>query len=81
MDSADIARNFPNLDAKANSQIKLLWIACGANDGLLGVNQQFRDYLTSKNVTFTFKEVPGFAHVWPLWRDNLAELAPLLFQK
>ena len=23
---------------------------------------------------------PGFAQVWPLWRRNLAELAPLLFQ-
>jgi len=25
-------------------------------------------------------EVPGYAHVWPLWRRNLAEFAPLLFQ-
>jgi enterochelin esterase family protein len=76
----DIAKNFPNLDAKANSQIKLLWIAVGTADGLMGVNRQFKDFLTSKNIRFTYKEVPDMAHVWPLWRDNLAELAPMLFQ-
>ncbi len=76
----DIAKNFPTLDAKANAQIRLLWIAVGTADSLMGVNRQFRDFLTAKNVQFSYKEVPEMAHVWPLWRDNLAELAPLLFQ-
>jgi hypothetical protein len=30
-------------------------------------------------VQFIDVEVPGYARVWPLWRRNLAELAPLLF--
>ena len=80
LNPTDIAKNFPNLDAKANAQIRLLWISCGTTDGLLGVNRQFMDYLKSKNVTFTYKEYPDLGHVWTVWRDSLATLAPLLFQ-
>jgi enterochelin esterase family protein len=80
VDAATIEKNFPNLDAKANSDIRMLWIICGADDGLLGVNRSFEEWLKAKDVKFTSLEVPGYAHVWPLWRQNLTELAPLLFQ-
>jgi len=80
VDTATIEKNFPALDAKANSQIRLLWILCGADDGLLGVNQAFEAWLKARDVKFESREVPGFAHVWPLWRQNLTELAPVLFQ-
>jgi enterochelin esterase-like enzyme len=80
LDASIMPQDFPNLDSKANSQIRLLWIACGTADGLIGVNRQFKDWLRSKDVKFTDVEVPDVAHVWPLWRQNLTELAPLLFQ-
>jgi enterochelin esterase family protein len=57
-----------------------VWIACGADDGLNRVNRQFKAWLKSKDIQFTDLEIPGYAHVWPLWRRNVAELAPLLFQ-
>ncbi len=79
MEDADFARNFPNVNAKTNSQLRLVWIACGADDSLLTVNRQFKAWLKSKDIKFTDLEIPAFAHVWPLWRRNLAELAPLLF--
>ncbi len=79
LDTAVFEKNFPNL-AKTNSQLKLLWIACGTDDGLIGVNRQFKEWLKTKDVHFTEAEVPGMAHVWPLWRQNLTELAPRLFQ-
>jgi enterochelin esterase family protein len=79
MQDDDFAKALPNLNAKTNSQLRLLWIACGADDGLLAVNRQFQTWLKSKDIRFTAQEVPGYAHVWPLWRRNLAELAPLLF--
>ena len=72
--------NFPKLDAKANSQLRLLWIACGTADGLVGVNRQFRDWLNTQDVKLTYTEIPDIGHVWPLWRQNLTDLAPLLFQ-
>ena len=80
LDAGVFAKNFPSLDAKANSQIRLLWVACGTADGLIGVNRQFKQYLDSKDVTVTYTEVPDMEHVWPLWRQNLTDLAPLLFQ-
>jgi enterochelin esterase-like enzyme len=80
MDEAAFAKNFPNLDAKANAQLKMLWITCGADDGLLGVNHQFEDWLKTKDIQFTSSDVPGYAHVWPFWRMSLTELAPQLFQ-
>ena len=45
------------------------------------VNRQFRGWLKEKGVKATEVETPAMAHVWPLWRDNLTEIAPLLFQK
>ena len=80
MDPAVFAKTFPTLDAKANSQIRMLWIVCGTADGLIGANRQFKDWLKSKNVRFTEQEVPDMAHVWPLWRQNLSDMAPRLFQ-
>jgi enterochelin esterase-like enzyme len=80
MDPAAFAKNFPTLDAKANAQIKMLWIACGTADSLIGVNRQFKTWLKSKNVHFTEQEVPDIGHVWPLWRQNLTDIAQKLFQ-
>ena len=80
MEIADFDKNFPGLTAKSTSQIKLIWIACGVDDGLIGVNRQFKTWLKEKDIPFTDIEVPEYAHVWPLWRQNLAALAPLLFK-
>jgi enterochelin esterase family protein len=81
MVAADFDKNFAGLNgAKLNSEMRLLWIACGTEDGLIGTNRQFKDWLASKDVHMTYLEIPGLAHVWSLWRQNLAEFAPLLFQ-
>ena len=80
IDAAAMPKNFRNLNAKSSAQLKLLWIACGTADGLVGVNRQFRDWLQTQNVALTYTEIPDIGHVWPLWRQNLTDLAPLLFQ-
>jgi enterochelin esterase-like enzyme len=71
--------NFPGLDAKANAQIQLLWIACGTEDQLITVNRKLREWLNRKGVDHTYIETPGM-HTWMVWRRNLAEFAPLLFK-
>ena len=81
LDVSVFEKTFPALDARANSQIRMLWITCGTADSLLGVNRQFKDWLKSKNVKFTEEEVPDVGHVWPLWRKNLAEFAQQAFQR
>jgi enterochelin esterase-like enzyme len=76
----DYNTTYPKLDAKANSELHLLWIACGTEDRLIEPNRKFRDWLKSKDIRFTPIETPG-AHTWMVWRRNLAEFAPLLFTK
>lgn len=73
-------KTFPALDAKANSQIRLLWITCGTADSLIGVNRQFKDWLKSKKIHFTEEEAADVGHVWPYWRKNLTEFAQKAFQ-
>jgi enterochelin esterase family protein len=81
MTNADFDKVFPALDsAKINAAYKVFWLACGTEDGLIGVNRQFHSWLEAKGVRHTTTEIPAFAHVWPLWRRNLAEFAPQLFQ-
>lgn len=71
---------FPALDAGANQQLRLLWIGCGNNDKLLGPNQQFCAWLTGKGVHYVWVEKPG-VHSYRVWRRDLADFVPLLFQK
>lgn len=72
-------KDFPNLDSKANQQLKLLWIACGTEDRLITANRNLREWLKQKGVNHTDIETPGM-HTWMVWRRNLAEFAPLLFR-
>jgi enterochelin esterase-like enzyme len=75
----DFQKDFPSLDAKANQQLRLLWIACGTEDHLITLNRNLREWLKSKGVKATGIETPGM-HTWMVWRRNLAEFAGLLFQ-
>lgn len=80
MDEGVFAKTFPDLDARANSRLRMLWIVCGTSDGLIGVNRQFKGWLKAKGVAFTEQEVPDMGHVWPLWRQNLTDMVPRLFR-
>lgn len=80
MNLSAVADIFPNLDARVNSQLRLLYIACGVDDGLIDSNRQFMGWLKSKNIQFVDVQAPGYAHVWSFWRKSLADVAPRLFQ-
>jgi enterochelin esterase family protein len=71
-------KEFPDLDAKSNQQIKLLWIACGTEDRLIEINRNFRKWLASKNIAHADIETPGM-HTWMVWRRNLTDFSQLLF--
>jgi enterochelin esterase-like enzyme len=75
----DFPSQFPSLDAGANPQLRLLWIACGVDDSLININRQFREWLKSKNVNHVDIETPG-RHSWMVWRRNLADFSQLLFK-
>jgi len=73
-------QQFSEMKAKDVSRLELLWIACGTDDHLMGLNRGVREWLTSKGVKHTDVDTPG-AHTWMVWRRNLATFAPLLFQQ
>lgn len=75
----DFAADFPQLSSAANSQIHLLWIACGTEDHLIKINRDLVAWLKSKDIRLTQIETPGL-HTWLVWRDNLIHFAPLLFR-
>jgi enterochelin esterase-like enzyme len=76
--SGGFASDFPNLTAAANAQIRLLWIACGTEDHLIGLNRKLVSWLRAKDIHLTAIETPGM-HSWTVWRRNLLAFVPLLF--
>jgi enterochelin esterase family protein len=76
----DFAGQFPAIDSKTNLPLRLLWIACGTDDGLIKINREAREWFKSKGVSVTEIETPG-GHSWLVWRRNLVDFAPLLFRK
>jgi len=72
-------KDFPKLDAKANNQLKVLWIACGLDDRLIELNRRLRSWLDAKGVHKVDVETPG-AHTWMVWRRNLVTFSGLLFR-
>lgn len=77
--SDDFATDFPQLNDSSNSQLHLLWIACGVDDRLITVNRNLVTWLKGKNVRLTQVETPGM-HTWMVWRNDLVTFAPLLFR-
>ena len=75
-----ITKNMPDLSEAINGKLRLLYLSCGLDDGLIVANKQFAYWLTEHNIHFTHKEVPGYAHVWSFWRKSLVEVSPLLFR-
>ena len=65
--------------ATAKSQLKLLWISCGDNDGLLRFSQRTHDYLYEKNVPHIYYIEPG-VHDFKVWKNGLYMFSQFLFK-
>jgi enterochelin esterase family protein len=64
--------------AATNAKLRLLWIACGKDDGLVKNAQGLSDVLKAKEIRHDLKITEG-NHSWPVWRKYLGEFLPLLF--
>lgn len=77
----DYSKDFPGLNAGAGAKLRLLWMSCGRDDlSHLTLNEKLRDWLSGEGIQVEWVESPG-AHWWPVWRRNLADLLPQLFQE
>src|SRR5664279_4552242 len=68
----------PNAD-EAKKKLKVLWISCGDNDGLISFSQRTHDYLVTKSVPHIFYIEPGI-HDFKVWKNDLYMFSQLLFK-
>lgn len=65
---------------KINSNLKLFWIAMGGKEDIAHNNcRVMLSRFDDMKIEYTYSEYPG-GHAWPVWRNNLYSLAPLLFR-
>ena len=65
--------------ALARSQLKLLYLSCGSQDGLIKVSQDLHRYLKQNGVPHVWN-VDGHGHDRESWTDNLYHFARLVFR-
>lgn len=69
-----------NNTARINNNLKQFWIAMGGKEDIAYKNcQNMLSKFDELNIKYTYYEYPG-GHTWPVWRNNLYHLAPLLFK-
>ncbi len=66
--------------ADAAGKLKLLWLSCGKDDGLLNVSQRFHDVLVEKQVPHIWHIEPG-GHDMKVWKNDLYLFAQRLFRE
>jgi enterochelin esterase-like enzyme len=64
--------------AKAK-QLKLLWVSCGDQDGLISISQGVHKYLKDNGVPHIW-HVDSGKHDWPVWKNDLYLFSQLLFK-
>jgi enterochelin esterase-like enzyme len=68
----------PDPDA-AKQKIKLLYMSCGASDGLITFSKRLHDYLVKNNVPHIYFIEPG-VHDFKVWKNGLYMFSQLIFK-
>src|SRR5688572_12048166 len=68
----------PDVNA-AREKIKLLFISCGASDGLISFSKRTHDYLKQNNVPHIYFIEPG-VHDFKVWKNGLFMFSQLIFK-
>jgi enterochelin esterase-like enzyme len=64
---------------EARKKLKLLWISCGASDGLISFSKRTHDYLVKNNVPHIYYIEPG-VHDFKVWKNGLYMFSQLIFK-
>ena len=65
--------------AEAAQKLKLLWISCGDQDGLIGISQNVHKYLKDNNVPHIW-HVDSGKHEFAVWKNDLYLFSQLIFR-
>jgi enterochelin esterase-like enzyme len=60
-------------------KIKLLWISCGASDGLLVFSERTHEYLQKHHIPHIYRIEPG-VHDFKVWKNGLYMFSQLIFK-
>jgi enterochelin esterase-like enzyme len=64
---------------EAKDKLKLLWISCGDQDGLLNTSKRTHEYLSEHGVPHIYYLESG-GHDFNVWRNDLYNVSQLLFK-
>jgi enterochelin esterase-like enzyme len=64
---------------EAKKKLKLLWISCGDNDGLLSFSKRTHEYLYQNDVPHVYYLEPG-VHDFKVWKNGLYMYSQFLFK-
>ena len=64
---------------EATRRLKLLWISCGDQDGLINISQRVHGYLKEQNVPHIWHVESG-KHDFKIWKNDLYLLSQRLFR-
>jgi enterochelin esterase-like enzyme len=67
------------IPSDAPKQLRLLWLSCGDADRLMDASKAFHTTLEEKKVPHIW-HIDSGGHTWPVWKNDLYLLAPMLFQ-
>ena len=67
--------------ADAAKKLKLLYVACGDQDGLSRISQRVHDMLEVNKVPHVYRVIPGGGHDFRVWKSDLYHFAQLLFRE
>ncbi|MHA4806839.1 alpha/beta hydrolase-fold protein [Flavitalea flava] len=64
---------------RTKNELKLLWISCGASDGLIMFSQRTHDYLARNTIPHIYYIEPG-VHDFKVWKNGLYMFSQLIFK-
>ena len=74
--SADLIKD----PAEAAKKLRLLYVACGDEDGLMRISQRVHDALDEHQVPHIYRVIPGGRHDFRVWKSDLYHFAQLIFR-
>jgi len=67
------------LEAVKQGGVRFYWLGAGTTDMARDGTMKLHELVEKHGVKTTYREIPG-RHYWFLWRDFLANFAPIMFQ-
>lgn len=66
---------------QATKKLRLLYVACGDQDGLFRISQGFHKFLEEKKLPHEYRVIVGGKHDFKVWKSDLYHFSQLLFRE